>query len=111
LKAILDEGVPRQVIPFLERAGCKVEPFPKRWKGLENGELLAQLAKAGFECLVTCDRNLIYQQNIVRAGLAVVVLPGQRLEELIERSVEIAAAISNAKPGASIELARSRRGV
>jgi hypothetical protein len=69
------------------------------------------LADAGFQCLVTCDRNLIYQQNILGSGLAVVVLPGQRLEELIERSVDIAEAILSAKPGTSIELPKSRGGV
>ena len=40
---------------------------------LENGELLKQARAAGFEVLLTGDRNLQHQQNLAYSGLFVVV--------------------------------------
>jgi hypothetical protein len=34
------------------------------WNLLENGDLLNASEAAGFEVMVTCDRNLRYQQNL-----------------------------------------------
>ena len=44
------------------------------WAGTKNGALLRRAKDAGFEVLVTVDRNLEYQQNIGASGLALVVL-------------------------------------
>jgi hypothetical protein len=37
---------------------------------LENGELLNVAEAAGFEVLVTTDKNLTYQQNLVGRKIA-----------------------------------------
>jgi hypothetical protein len=39
---------------------------------LENGELLTQAEAAGFEVLVTTDKNLRYQQNLEGHRIAIV---------------------------------------
>ena len=44
------------------------------WDGVKNGRLLALAAGAGFEVLITTDRNLEYQQNPINLPVAVVVL-------------------------------------
>jgi hypothetical protein len=44
------------------------------WDELENGELLTAAEAAGFEVIVTTDRNLRYQQNFDNRKLAIVVL-------------------------------------
>ena len=44
------------------------------WAGTKNGALLRRAKEAGFEVLVTVDRNLESQQNIGASGLALVVL-------------------------------------
>ena len=106
MKAVLDEGVPRQLIPVLLKAGCRVDPFPNRWKGLKNGQLLERLAREGFECLVTSDRSMRYQQNLNALGPAVVVLPGQTLDELTSLAAEISATISTARMGVLVEMPR-----
>ena len=46
------------------------------WDGVKNGRLLALAAGGGFEVLITTDRNLEYQQNLVNLPLAVVVSGG-----------------------------------
>jgi hypothetical protein len=43
-------------------------------QGLENGELLDAAEQGGFDMLVTCDKNVPYQQNFKDRKLAVVIL-------------------------------------
>ena len=64
MKAIVDEGVPRRVAGLLREMGHDVSNFPDRWKGLSNRALLAQVESEGYDCLLTCDRNLHLQQTI-----------------------------------------------
>ena len=44
------------------------------WAGRRNGVLLELMVEAGYATLITVDRNLAYQQNIVAAGISVIVL-------------------------------------
>lgn len=83
----------------LNGAGCRVLRFPNDWKGLKNGELLARLRSSIASCLVTCDKNLQYQQSIADSGLALVVLPRQRFDDLLPLVGAIATAISQSEPG------------
>ncbi len=48
--------------------------FERGWATLTNGELLAAAEAAEFDVLVTTDRNLRYQQNLVGRSIALVVL-------------------------------------
>jgi len=43
------------------------------------------MADAGFTALVTVDRNIVYQQNVARVGVAVIVLHarGNRTQDLV----------------------------
>jgi hypothetical protein len=43
------------------------------WGGIQNGRLL-QLASEQFDAFITADKNLQYQQNLVKLPIAVVVL-------------------------------------
>lgn len=55
--------------------GYEVRTAPQMgWASVGNGELLRRAAAAGFDVLVTVDRNPEYQQNVARTGIAVVVL-------------------------------------
>ena len=80
--------------------------IPEKLEGLKNGQLLERLVSEGFECLVTCDRNIRYQQNLNALGPAILVLPGQTLDELAAHAVEIAATISTATMGVLVEMPR-----
>jgi hypothetical protein len=108
LRNVLDEGVPRQIIPLLKQAGCSVESFPKAWKGLRNGQLLARLHAGGFDCLITCDKNFAHQQNLSVTPVALVVLPAQRLEQLVSCIPAIANAVSQARAGYPVIMPNSR---
>ncbi|MBS3648417.1 hypothetical protein KEU06_07215 [Pseudaminobacter sp. 19-2017] len=103
--AQLDESVPTRLGRALAAIGCRAIRFPNEWKGLKNGRLLNKLNESGIECLVTCDRNLQYQQNLERYGIALVVLPRQRFEDLLPLLGEIASAIANIRPGQVVVIA------
>ena len=44
------------------------------WDTLTNGDLLAAGEQAGFEVLLTADKNMRYQQNLAGRRIAVVVI-------------------------------------
>jgi len=100
--AIFDEGVPRGLLSLLAEKGCDVSAFSKAWKGTGNGELMRLIGEAGFDCLVTGDKNLPYQQNLAVLPFSVVVLPTDKLEDLLPLVGSISGAISAAVPGAAL---------
>jgi len=99
LRAIVDEGVPRDLVKLLRELGCDVHGFPNSWKGTKNGRLLSLVAEGGFDCLITSDKNLTSQQNVARSGVAVVVLPHQFLDDLKQVKEMIVAVVNGANPG------------
>ena len=101
MTAILDEGVPHDLLSALQEIGCDVVGFPKGWKGTKNGHLMQLIEDSRFSCLVTCDKNLPFQQNLSRRPFAVVVLPSNRLDALKDSAERISLAISTAPPGAA----------
>ena len=44
------------------------------WDQISNGELLKLAEDAGFDLLLTTDKNLRYQQSLTRRKIAIVVL-------------------------------------
>jgi len=97
--AQLDESVPVRLAKALAAVGCRVLRFPNEWKGLKNDDLLARVRSAGCSCLVTCDKNIQYQQTISLSGLALVILPCQRFEDIAPLAGAIAMAVEQAQPG------------
>ncbi len=44
------------------------------WDRLSNGDLLHAAEEAGFDVLVTTDKNIRYQQNLKGRRIAIIVL-------------------------------------
>jgi hypothetical protein len=59
---------------------------------------------AGFEVLVTTDKNLRYQQNLAGRKLAVVVLGKGRWSLIKPHVAQIVAAVNAATPGSFAEV-------
>ena len=55
---LFDNGTPRTLARYLIDRHAVTEARARGWEELENGELLAEAEAAGFEVLVTTDRNL-----------------------------------------------------
>jgi hypothetical protein len=76
------------------------------WSGKKNGELLALMAQAGMEVLLTTDQSLRYQQNLAAHRIAfVVMLPTHnRLADLIPLMPQVHAALASIALGAVVEV-------
>ena len=80
------------------------------WADLSNGALLAAMEAAGFDVLISCDRNLAHQQNLDRHWIAVLVLDTNRWSVLRGCGPEIRRAAAVIKPGMLVELSLAARG-
>lgn len=72
------------------------------WSGIKNGLLLRLAADAGFEILLTFDRNIQHQQNVPALGLALVVLavPDTKLDTIRPLVPEVLSVLdSHPQPG------------
>lgn len=95
---LFDHSTPAPLARHL--AGHAVtEARDRGWDRLSNGDLLTEAEQAGFEVLVTADKNMRYQQNLTKRKIALVILPILRLH--VER---IAAAVSSSTPGTYTEV-------
>jgi hypothetical protein len=103
MRVLFDNGTPRGVAPALRRHSVD-EARWQGWDRLRNGELLDAAEAAGFEVLVTTDRNIRYQQNLSGRKLAIVVLGKGRWKLIRKRLSEIAAAVDAATPGSYTEV-------
>ncbi len=96
---LFDNVTPRTLARYLIDHHAVTETHARGWDQLENRELLTVAETAGFEALVTTDRNMGYQQSLSGRMIAVVVL-GQGRWTIIKRYIaEIVAAVNAAAPG------------
>ena len=101
---LFDHGTPRTLARFLIDRHMVTEARARGWQELQNGELLDEAEAAGFEVLVTTDKNIRYQQNLSGRKIAIVVL-GQGRWTLIEPHVaQVVAAVNGATPGSFAEV-------
>jgi len=100
---LFDNGTPAPLRYALERH-VVVEAIERGWDRLANGELIAAAEAAGFELLLTTDKNMRYQQNLKGRKIAFVVIGNQQwptLRRYVDRAV---AAVSSATPGSYCEV-------
>jgi len=72
MRVLLDECVPRRVrLELTEHAVLTVGDMG--WSGVKNGQLLAK-AELEFDCVLTVDKNLQFQQSPTGLPIAVLVV-------------------------------------
>ena len=81
-----------------------VEAVERGWDRLANGELIAEAEAAGFELLLTTDKNMRYQQNLAGRKIAFVVIANQQWPTLRRYVDRVALAVNAATPGSFAEL-------
>ena len=99
MRILLDECVPKRIKEQLK--GHQVSTVVERgWSGKKNGELL-RLAERSFDCFVTVDQNLSYQQNLKNSKIAVLLIVSEDNKfETIQRFVpKILKTLSSIKVG------------
>lgn len=75
------------------------------WVELRNGELI-RAAEGRFDVLLTADRNLRYQQNLRGRVPAILVIPTNRLREVLRYVADIRSASAGIKPGGYVGISR-----
>src|ERR1700682_1542556 len=100
---LFDNGTPRGLARF--PTGHSVEEARARgWEELSNGELIDVAERAGFEVMVTTDKNIRYQQNPKVRRIALVVLEHSQWPMVKLVAENIAAAVNGAEPGSYVEV-------
>jgi predicted nuclease of predicted toxin-antitoxin system len=85
MKILLDECVTKRLKSYL----AEFEVFTVMemgWSGIKNGKLMALCVENNFDMLLTIDKNLMFQQNLDKYPLTIVVLNSltSKIENLIE---------------------------
>ena len=101
---LFDNGTPRMLARYLIGHHTVTEARARGWEQFDNGALLTAAEAAGFEVLVTTDRNLKYQQNLAGRKIAIVVLGQGRWTTIKRHIAEVIAAVNAARPGSYTEI-------
>jgi PIN like domain len=99
MRVLLDECVPKRLRTELNAHAVRTVA-EMGWSGTKNGQLL-QRAAAEFDCFLTVDRNLQFQQRIDALPLADLVIQAvdNRLETLRPLMVAAQKALVSIGPG------------
>jgi hypothetical protein len=103
MRVLFDHGTPRSIARFL--AGHTVtQAKAKGWDRLSNGKLLQAAEEAGFDVLLTTDKNIRYQQNLKGRRIAIVVLGNPQRPAVHRYMDSVVAVVNAATPGSYAEV-------
>ncbi len=101
---LFDQGTPVPIRPFLQ--GHTVRTAAQQgwsnWSKLTNGTLLDVAEAAGFELLLTADKNLSYQQNLQSRRIAIVVIGNPQWPVLLPHVEAVVDAVNAGTPGSCV---------
>jgi hypothetical protein len=103
MRVLFDNGTPRGIAAALTEHVVE-ECRSRGWDSLSNGQLLDAADAAGFDVLLTTDRNMRHQQTLSGRKIAIVILSKGRWKLIRGRLALIATAIADAKPGRFTEV-------
>ena len=103
MKILFDNGAPKPIARCL--TGHEVT-YARRigWHEMENGELIRRAEDAGYDVLLSTDKNIRYQQNLTGRKIVLVVLGNQQWPLVQLHLDKIAAAVNAATPGSFAEV-------
>ena len=103
MRILFDQATPVPIRSYLNSHVVSTAS-QQGWAALKNGDLLTAAEAAGFDVLLTTDKNLRYQQNLVGRKIAIVVLGRQQWPQLrlhVQRIVDV---VNAAVPGRYVEI-------
>jgi hypothetical protein len=77
MRVLFDQATPVPIRDFLVDHVVSTAA-QQHWDRLKNGDLLTSAEHAGFDVLLTTDKNMRYQQNMAGRTIAVVVIGVQQ---------------------------------
>jgi hypothetical protein len=103
MRIVFDQATPVPIRSYL--AGHTVRTAAEQgWDKLRNGDLLMVAEEAGFDLLLTTDKNIRYQQNLAGRRIAIVVLGLQQWPQLRPHVQRVVEAVNSAGPGSYVEV-------
>ncbi len=104
MRILFDHGTPSGITRQL--VGHTVTEARERgWDTISNGELLKVAESAGFDVLLTTDKNIKYQQNLTGRKISIVVLGNSQWPAVRLHLDVISAAVNAASSGSYAEVA------
>src|ERR1039458_10596657 len=100
---LFDNGTPAP-LRYALKSHLVLEAIERGWDRLLNGELIAAAEAAGFELLLTTDKNMRYQQNLKGRKIAFVIIGNQQWPTLRRYIERVVAAVNAATPGSYAEV-------
>jgi predicted nuclease of predicted toxin-antitoxin system len=98
MRILFDHGTPRSIARAL--GGHAVTTARTRgWERLTNGALLTVAEEAGFDLLVTTDKNIRDLQNLTGRKSAIIALGSPQLPIVRQHIQGIVQAVNAATPG------------
>jgi hypothetical protein len=110
MRIVFDQATPVPIRPYL--AGHTVQTAAQLgWDKLRNGDLLIAAEEAGFDLLLTTDKNIRYQQNLAGRRIAIIVLGRQQWPQLHPHIQRVIEAVNIAARGSYTEVHMPPTGV
>lgn len=104
MRVLIDECLPRQLKGWLSAVHDAFTVQEAGWANVKNGNLLRLANEAGFDVLVTADKNMYYQQSFAGLRISAIVVPSNR-KTLVQKSVPaLVQSIGRASTGQKIVL-------
>jgi predicted nuclease of predicted toxin-antitoxin system len=111
MRVLFDQNVPRTLRNLLPGHNARTAA-EMGWSTLANGNLVDAAERAGFEAIITADRNFRFQVDISSRSLAVIILSTNHWPTLQRGAPGILRALQQARPGSfqDVAVGRFRRG-
>jgi len=103
MRILFDQATPVPLRAYLVDHSVRTAA-EEGWDRLKNGDLLNAAELAGFDLLLTTDRNMQYQQNIAGRKIAVVILSRQQWPQLRPHVQLVIDAVNAAEFGSFAEV-------
>ena len=81
MKILLDENIDPRLKDFIDSKNNKITITSVKdmnWLGMKNGELLSRAVENEFDIFISADKQIKYQQNLMKYGINIIILKLQK---------------------------------
>lgn len=81
MKILLDENIDPRLKDFIDSKNNKIIITSVKymnWLGMKNGELLSRAVENEFDIFISTDKQIKYQQNLMKYGINIIILKLQK---------------------------------
>lgn len=103
MKVLFDQGTSAPLRRYL--GGHSIDTaYERGWSTIQNGLLIEEAERAGYELLITTDQSIQHQVNLSSSQLAIIVLTSTSWPRIQSKAGEIQVAVDAAKSGSYKEI-------